>query len=88
MFFMPDLWCGFLSISLLDGVARHLNPSSRVFASSGFSFTNGPGNFVPIYATTVVEGFILSFILLMISFFAVIYLQARESRRMDRRDAT
>lgn len=31
-FFIPDFWCGFLSISLLDGVAKHLNPSSRIFA--------------------------------------------------------
>jgi hypothetical protein len=38
--------------------------------------------FVQIYATTMLEGLILSFLLLMISFFALIILQARDRRKV------
>jgi len=88
LFFTPDFWCGFLSVGLLDGVAKNFDPGSRSFALADSVSTNGMDNFAPVYAITMVEGFILSFILLMISFFAVISLQARERRRMYRREAT
>jgi hypothetical protein len=37
--------------------------------------------FLPVYATTMLEGFILSFLLLMISFFALIFLQMRDRKK-------
>jgi hypothetical protein len=43
----------------------------------GNSTTQG---FFPVYATTLLEGFILSFILLMISFFALILIQIKNRR--------
>ena len=42
---------------------------------------NGDFVFLPVFATTMLEGFILSFLLLMISFFAVLFLQMRDRRR-------
>ena len=38
-------------------------------------------SFLPVYATTLLEGFILSFLLLMIAFFALVFLQMRDRRR-------
>ncbi len=73
MMFTPDFWCGFLSVSALDA-------ASRSFGTGRFSLTpssSTPAGFISVYATTLLEGLILSFILLMISFFAVIFIQTR-----------
>jgi hypothetical protein len=37
--------------------------------------------FLPVFATTILEGFILSFLLLMIAFFALIFLQMRDRKK-------
>lgn len=76
----PDFWCGFLSFALLNRAAELFHPGTN-----SFNFFNGTATdkgFLPIYATTLLEGFILSFILLMISFFAVIFLQSRDRRKL------
>lgn len=77
--FTPDYYCGLLSIALVNGVARFLGVSGPVFQPDrGDSST---AHFLPVYATTLVEGFIISFLLLMIAFFALIVLQTRDRRK-------
>lgn len=66
----PDFWCGFISVSCTNFLLK----------SPGDSFDLASG-FLPVYITTMFEGMILSFILLMISFFAVIFLQSHERRK-------
>ncbi len=78
MMFTPDYWCGLLSISLLNGAARFLGASRPFFQPEPDGAT---ASFLPVYATTLLEGFILSFLLLMIAFFALVFLQMRDRRR-------
>ncbi|MEI7928442.1 MAG: hypothetical protein WCH40_07820, partial [Verrucomicrobiales bacterium] len=77
---MPDLWCGFLSISIL-------NQASRLLGLEIALPTGGPPNsnvgFLSIYATTMLEGFIISFLLLMISFFALFFVHRKAHRRIS-----
>jgi hypothetical protein len=78
MVFTPDYWCGVASIRIVNGVARLLGASGPVFKPD----TDGSSaSFLPIYATTLVEGFILSFLLLMFAFFALILLQMRDRKK-------
>jgi hypothetical protein len=80
IFFVPDLWCGMLAINVLNRIA------SLSGASSSSPFRPRPihdiEGFFRIYAITMTEGFILSFILVMISFFAVMAVQARDRKRI------
>lgn len=78
MVFTPDYWCGMLAIGLLNSAARHLGMAGPFFSPDPAAATSG---FLPVYATTLLEGFILSFFLLMISFFALIFLQMRDRRK-------
>jgi hypothetical protein len=75
MMFTPDYWCGLLSIALLNKTARILGSQEPFFRSDPDAATS---NFLPVFATTMLEGFILSFFLLMISFFALVFLQIRD----------
>ncbi len=72
----PDFWCGYFSAAIIDVGARQLGLRGQLIGSP-----NSAG-FPEIYATTLLEGFILSFLLLMISFFAVMFLQARDRKRV------
>jgi hypothetical protein len=49
-----------------------------------FRFDRGDatGGFLPVFTTTMLEGFIISFLLLMISFFALIVLQMRDRKKL------
>jgi len=76
LLFTPDLWCGQLAIIMINQLAPFTGTS---YSNYGPSPTNS--SFLSIYSTTLLEGFILSFILLMISFFALIFLQSRERRK-------
>ncbi len=78
MAFTPDYWCGLLSIALLNGAGRFLGMTGPFFTPNPDSAT---ANFLPVFATTLLEGFILSFLLLMISFFALIFLQMRDRKK-------
>lgn len=78
LIFLPDIWCGLAAAFSIDWLGRRF----------GFERINlngrQPGSvsgFFQIYATTMLEGFILSFLLLMISFFALIILQAKDRRK-------
>lgn len=76
----PDLWCGILAINILNRIASFFG------AANPYLFRPRPVNdmagFSRIFATTMTEGLILSFLLLMISFFVVIFLQARDRKRV------
>lgn len=77
----PDLWGGGLAISLLNEAGRFLTGKNEIIFSpetgEGMWFNSA---FFPVYVTTILQGLILSFLLLMISFFAVIFIQARDRR--------
>ena len=77
-FITPDFWCGFIAVAIYNQVDRVLRgaPYPR-----GISNIVQRGEFLPVFTTTMLEGFIISFLLLMISFFCLIFLQARERRR-------
>ncbi len=78
MVFMPDFWCGFLSLSILTQASRILG--LEIELPSGNS-SNGSVGFLAVYATTMLEGFIISFLLLMISFFALLFIHRKARRR-------
>ncbi len=80
----PDLWCGFLATMVLEtasnAVGLDFNVDMRRSMSRGMT---GP-DFLSVYATTLLEGFILSFLLAMISFFALAFMQMAERRKAFR----
>ena len=78
MLLTPDYWCGLLSITLLNGAARFLGATGPFFSPAPDEATAA---FLPVFATTLLEGFILSFLLLMIAFFALILLQSRDRKK-------
>jgi hypothetical protein len=78
MMFTPDFWCGMLSINLLNMAARFLGAPGPVFQPTPDAAT---ASFLQVYATTMLEGFILSFLLLMIAFFSLILLQMRDRKK-------
>ncbi|MEK7951303.1 hypothetical protein [Luteolibacter soli] len=73
--FAPDTWCGLGAGFCIDWL-------SRLFGFGPLN-SNSPTDmgFLAVYAVTMLEGFILSFLLLMISFFALIVLQAKDKRK-------
>ena len=73
----PDFWCGFMAVMFTNSLAKWAGVSGNFFNPDG-----GNAAFSPVYITTMVEGFILSFILFMISFFAVMFVQARDRKRV------
>ncbi len=81
IFLAPDTWCGFLAVVVQNKLAEWLG-----VRSSSFSVDGGGAlmRFLPVFTTTMLEGFIISFLLLMISFFCVMFIQARERRKMLR----
>jgi hypothetical protein len=72
MMFTPDFWCGFLSVAAVNAGTQALGHTPAKPPAGGFP---------TIFATTLLEGIILSFLLLMISFFALVALQIRDRRR-------
>ncbi len=84
MFFTPDLWCGvfasnavgflFESAGLESTLPRGFNDGR----SSGSSQVVG---FLEVYLTTVIEGLILSFMLFLFSFIAILILQMRDRKK-------
>jgi len=77
--FLPDTWCGLAAGFNVDWLSRAFG-YGRLNLNG--SHSNSVSGFVQIYATTMLEGLILSFLLLMISFFALIILQARDRRKV------
>lgn len=80
LLFTPDYWCGLISITLVNGAARFLG-STRPYFQPDTDGSSTAG-FLPVFATTLLEGFILSFLLLMIAFFSLILLQMRDRKKI------
>jgi hypothetical protein len=79
--FMPDFWCGWAALMIGNQGFQWLGfTKSPAAASSGELLSDG---FLPVFATTMIEGFIISFLLLMVSFFCVIFLQGRDRRKFN-----
>lgn len=77
--FSPDLWCGWLAVNVLNRAANLAGANnSGVFQPEPAHDIEG---FLRIFTTTMTQGFILSFLLLMISFFSILFLQARDRRK-------
>lgn len=76
--FTPDYWCGMIAITLLNGATRFLGATEPFFVADP---DVAQRHFLPVYTTTLLEGFILSFLLLMIAFFSLIVLQSRDRKR-------
>lgn len=74
--FTPDLWCGFAAMIGIAQIARLLGYPADLFESDP-----SQASFHLVFAVTLLEGLILSFLLLMISFFALVFLQIRERRK-------
>ena len=79
MLFTPDYWCGLISITLVNAPSRFLGKEGAFFQPDTDGST---ASFFPVYATTLLEGFILSFLLLMIAFFSLILLQMRDRKKI------
>ena len=73
----PDFWCGLMAVMFTNSLARWAGAAGNFFNIEG-----GNATFLPIYVTTMIEGFILSFLLFMISFFAVLFVQAKDRKRI------
>ncbi|MES2924599.1 MAG: hypothetical protein V4819_23805 [Verrucomicrobiota bacterium] len=75
----PDFWCGLISVSLTNALFKSAGGSADLYNAGAGGANAG---FSPVYVTTMLEGFILSFILLMISFFTVMFVQTRDRKRV------
>lgn len=73
----PDFWCGLMAVMFTNSLSKWAGASGNAFSVQG-----GNATFTSVYTITMVEGFILSFILFMISFFAVLFVQARDRKRI------
>lgn len=78
MMLTPDYWCGLLSIALVNGAGGLVGERGAFFSPDPDAATN---TFLPVFSTTLLEGFILSFFLLMIAFFSLILLQSRDRKK-------
>jgi hypothetical protein len=76
LLFTPDLWCG-MAANWVVSEALGTSPLAQRTGGSGVSSQVG---FLEIYATTILEGLILSFLLFILSFIAIIILQMRDRR--------
>jgi hypothetical protein len=83
MLLSPDFWCGRLAAFLVSEAYGVLGLDGVLVDRSFDSDLSGvlPG-FMEIYLTTLLEGLFLSFLLFILSFIAIIILQARDKRRM------
>jgi hypothetical protein len=79
-YFMPDIWCGFVAVVLQSGACIMLQMDTcAVIVGSGVNM-----KFIPVFTAALLTGLFLTILLLMISFFCLIILQARERRRFVR----
>lgn len=83
LLFTPDYWCGQFAVVIVDwcydlaGLEATLGSRFNDGYVDGSSLYTG---FMEIYLTTLVEGLILSFLLFILSFIAIIILQMRDRR--------
>ncbi|GAA5128076.1 hypothetical protein JIN84_07770 [Luteolibacter yonseiensis] len=77
IFFTPDTWCGMLAMNIFNHLAPYAGYTSTF---GGTPSSDASSNFFPVYSVTLLEGFILSFLLLLVSFFSILVIQARDRR--------
>ncbi len=76
----PDFWCGFVSVTVVQSLSDtfiNMTPHYDFFASDKVS------SFILIYATTMLEGFILSLLLMNICYFALKITQAHDRKKLQ-----
>lgn len=78
-FFVPDVWAGIIAAGIVNGFGQMIGVG-RVLIEPG---TGGTPALV-VYATTITEGLILSLMLMMLSFFSLLVIQARERKKIGR----
>lgn len=74
--FVPDVWAGMLAAAVVNWCGRMLGHGAFTIDATG-----GDPSAFAVYATTILEGIILSFMLLMLSFFSLLVLQAKERKK-------
>jgi hypothetical protein len=74
-FLVPDVWAGMLALGVVNWCGNFLGFSNMIDPSGG----SAPG--LAVYATTMIEGIVISFMLFMISFFALLYIQSKERKK-------
>ena len=77
--FSPDFWAGMLAVRAYNMLT--FLPKFPDFGRSTTLLDPDWGQFFPVYCVTIIEGLILSFTLFMVSFFAVLVIQAKERRK-------
>lgn len=81
--YTPDFWCGFFANHVLKLLGHFF-----FGGYSGLDVSNVDGqSFFPVFATTLLEGLILSVLLMLIAFFSIIFLQGRDRRRRFQGDS-
>ena len=74
--FVPDVWAGMLAVGLVNGAGQLLGGGGAMVGP-----TEGSPPMLAVYATTIIEGLILSLSLLMISFFTLLVLQMKNRKK-------
>ncbi len=80
LMFTPDLWCGQFANNVVAWVLRVDGLMARTEGLRGEVL--GKVGFFEIYLTTVLEGLILSFMLFIFSFIAIIFLQRKSVKNL------
>lgn len=76
--FLPDFWAGMYSVSAVNWIAAEMGHQSPVVGEGGV------GHPMAVYFATMIEGGMISAMLLMVSFFALIVMQIRNRRKLAR----
>lgn len=89
LFFTPDLWCGQLAAGIVAWVYEVAGSEATLGNRYDDGYVNGVSldtGFMEVYLTTIMEGLILSFMLFIFSFIAVIILQMRDRKKWIERE--
>lgn len=81
--FVPDVWAGMLAVGAVNWLGGVIGAGSGLIGGSSglIDLDGGETPFFAVYATTVLEGMIISFMLMMLSFFSLLVLQAKQRNR-------
>jgi hypothetical protein len=74
--FVPDVWAGMMASGAVNWLGNQLGAGSNLIGPN-----EGSVPFLAVYATTVIEGLIISFMLLMLSFFSLLVIQTKQRKR-------
>jgi len=77
LYFSPDPWAGMAAIWVVNQASGAMGGSRMVLDYD----SSASAEFLPVFAATVIEGLILSLLLFMIAFFALLVMQRREGRK-------